>query len=127
MGALDFLKFKIKIGTPLIQIVDAFSHMCRIEIDGKDEMFLFEVGPILYNDKNMLLFSMVRQFSDGKDEPKQIHADLIYNPEKNFKKFLTCSWHNYYGDFIQTVLLSEAFGECKNLHIEKLDIRMEET
>ena len=127
METLDFLKSNINIDTPLLTVVDKFSQMCRMEIDGNDEMFFFEVEPILHNDKNMLLFSMVRQFSDGDDEPKQIHTDLIYNPVVNIKKLLTCSWHKNYGSFIQTVLLSEAFTECKNLRIEKLDIWMEVT
>ena len=127
MEVLRFLKANIKDETSLLTIVDMFSRMCRMEIDSEDEMFLFETEPVLHNGKNMILFSLIRQFSDGDDEPKQIHTDLIYNPVGNIKKLLNCSWHKNYGNFIQTVLLSEAFTECKNLRIEKLDIWMEET
>ena len=80
MEVLRFLKENIKAETPLLTIVDMFSRMCRMEIDSEDELFLFEVAPVLHNSKNMILFSLIRQFSDGDDEPKQIHTDLIYNP-----------------------------------------------
>lgn len=70
----------------------------------------------------MLLFSLVRQFSDSNDEPMQIHTDIIYNIDENIKKLSACSWHENYGDFIQTVLLSKAFESCKKLCIENLDI-----
>lgn len=127
MKILNFLKSNIHKNMSLLSIVDTFSQMCRMEIDGKDEMFLFETGPITHKNKTMLLFSMVRQFSDSDDEPIQIHADIIYNPNDNIKKLSTCSWHENHGDFIQTVLLSKAFESCKNLCIEKLDIRAEIT
>ena len=127
MKALNFLESDININTPLLSIVDSFSRMCRIDIDGKDEMFLFETSPITHNGKTTLMFSLVRQFSDGNDEPIQIHADIIYNPDCNIKKLLTCSWHENCGDFIQTVLLSKAFEVCKNLRIIKLDIQSDRT
>lgn len=127
MKILTFLKSNIKTDTPLLTIVDIFSRMCRIKIDGENEMFLFEVGTVEQNGKTKLLFSMVRQFSDGDDEPIQIHTDLIYNPKENIKNLLTCSWHEYYGDFIQTVLLSDAFETCNNLPIEELDIWIDKT
>ena len=79
METLNFLISNIKNDTALLSIVDIFSRMCRMEIDGEDEMFLFETAPIIHKDKPMLLFSMVRQFSDGDSEPVQIHTDIIYN------------------------------------------------
>lgn len=127
MKALNFLESGINIDTPLLSIVDTFSRMCRMDIDGKDEMFLFETSPITHNGKTMLMFSLVRQFSDGNDEPIQIHADMIFNPDCNMKKLLTCSWHENYGDFIQIVLLSKAFEICKNHRVEKLDIWSDRT
>lgn len=122
MKKLNFLKSNIQNDTPLLSIVDTFSQMCRMEISSKEEMFLFETGPITHNGKTMLMFSLVRQFFDGDSEPVQIHTDIIYNTDKNTNKLSTCSWHNNYGDFIQTVLLSKAFEKCKNLRIEKLNI-----
>ena len=122
MEILDFLKYGIKKDTPLLSIIDTFSRMCRMEIDGKDEMFLFESGPVERNGKTMLMFSLVRQFSDGDNEPTQIHADIIYSTDKSINKLSSCSWHESYGDFIQTVLLSKAFEVCKNNLIEDLDI-----
>lgn len=127
MEALNFLKTKIKSDTALLTIVDTFSQMCRMEIDGEDEMFLFETNPTTHNDKDMLLFSLVRQFSDGNDELIQLRTDIIYNTDENINKLSTCSWHENYGDFIQTVLLSKAFETCKNLRIEKLDIWADRT
>ena len=127
MEALNFLESNINIGTPLLSIVDTFSRMCRMEIDGEDEMFLFEIGSVSCKGKTMLMFSLVRQFSDGDSEPIQIHADIIYDPNENINKLSACSWHENYGDFIQTVLLSKAFEICKNLPIERLDIRTEKT
>lgn len=127
MEALNFLKSNIKTDMTLLSIVDTFSRMCRMRIRGNDEIFLFETEPIIHKGKTMLLFSMVRQFSDGNDEPIQLHTDIIYNPDYNFKKLLSCSWHENYGDFIQSVLLSKAFEICKNLRIEKLDIRTDRT
>lgn len=82
---------------------------------------------LLHKGKTMLMFSMVRQFSDSNDEPIQIHTDIIYNVDINIRKLSTCSWHDNCGDFIQTVLLSKAFEKCKNLCIEKLDIRSDRT
>lgn len=127
MEILNFLELNIKIDMSLLKIVDIFSQMCRKETKGKDEMFLFEISTITHKDKPMLLFSLVRQFSDGNDEPIQIHTDIIYNIDENIKKMLTSSWHENYGDFIQTVLLSKAFEICKNLRIEKLDIWTDRT
>ncbi len=127
METLNFLNSNIHKDMNLLTVVDKFSSMCRMEIYGKDEMFLFETGPITHNGKTMLLFSMVRQFSDSDDEPIQIHVDIIYNPNENIKKLSACSWHENYGDFIQTVLLSKAFETCKNLRIEKLDIWADKT
>ncbi len=127
MEKLNFLKANIKKDTPLLSIVDTFSKMCRTGIDGSDEMFLFECGPVTHNGKTMLMFSLVRQFSDGNDEPIQIHTDIIYGTEGNMSKLSACSWHENYGDFIQAVLLSKAFEVCKNLPVEKLEIRAEKT
>lgn len=127
METLNFLKSNISINIPLLTIVDTFSQMCRMKIDGKDEMFLFEVEPIIHNDISMLMFSLVRQFSDGNDESMQIHTDIIYNPNDNIKKLSTCSWHENSEIFIQTVLFSKAFGICKNLQIEKIDIWADRT
>ncbi|MBQ4604216.1 MAG: hypothetical protein IJB16_06395 [Clostridia bacterium] len=127
MEILNFLKANIKSDTALLTIVDTFSRMCRREINGKDEIFLFESGPVTHNGKLMLMFSLVRQFSDGNDEPIQIHTDIIYNPNESNKKLSACSWHENYEDFIQTVLLSKAFETCKILPIEKLDIWAEKT
>lgn len=127
MKTLDFLKSNISTDTPLLTVVDKFSSMCRMEIDGTDEMFLFEAGPIEHEGKTMLLFSLVRQFSDNGDEPIQIHTDIIYNPNDNIKKLSTCSWHENSGDFVQTVLFSKAFEKCKNLRIENLDIWSDKT
>ncbi len=127
MEILNFLISNIKNDTALLTIVNTFSRMCRMEINGEDEMFLFETVPITHQDKPMLLFSLVRQFSDGDNEPIQIHTDIIYNTNESINRLLTCSWHDNYGDFIQTVLLSKAFEACKNLRIEKLDIWAERT
>lgn len=127
MEALNFLKSNIKSDMTLLSIVDTFSHMCRMEIDCEDEMFLFETEKVANKDKDMLLFSMVRQFSDGNDELIQLHTDIIYNLDENFKNLLTCSWHENDADFIQTVLLSKAFETCKNLCIKNLDIWMDKT
>ncbi len=127
MEALDFLKSNININSPLLTVVDKFSSMCRIEINSEDDMFLFEAGPVTHKNKSMLLLSMVRQFSDGNDEPTQIHTDIIYNVDVNIRKLSACSWHENCGDFIQTVLLSKAFETCKNLRIEKIDIWVDET
>lgn len=127
MEKLNFLKANIKKDTPLLSIVDTFSKMCRTGIDGEDEMFLFECGPVAHNGKTMLMFSLVRQFSDGNDEPIQIHTDIIYGTGENTSKLSACSWHENYGDFIQAVLLSKAFEVCKNLPIVKLEIRAEKT
>ena len=127
MKILNFLKANIKKDTPLLSIVDTFSKMCRMEIDGEDEMFLFECGPVTHNGKTMLMFSLVRQFSDGDSEPIQIHTYIIYGTDENTSKLSACSWHENYGDFIQAVLLSKAFEVCKNLPIVKLEIRSEKT
>ena len=127
MDTLNYLKANIKSDTSLLTIVDMFSRMCRMKIDSKDEIFLFETGPVAHKDKTMLMFSMVRQFSDSNDEPIQLHTDIIYNIDENLNKLSTCSWHENCGDFIQTVLLSKAFEKCKNLRIEKLDIRSDRT
>mgnify|MGYP003288430573 CR=1 FL=1 len=127
MKTLNFLETNINKNMTLLTIVDTFSQMCRLKINGEDEMFLFETTPITYNSKPMLLFSLVRQFSNGNDEPIQVHTDIIYNIDENIKKTLTSSWHENYGDFIQTVLFSKAFEICKNLRIEKLDIWADKT
>ena len=127
METINFLKSNINLNTPLLTVIDKFSNMCRMEIDGEDEEFLFESGSITHNGKTMLLFSLVRQFSDGDSEPVQIHTDIIYNTDENINKLSTCSWHKNYGDFIQTVLLSKAFEKCKNLRIEKLDMWSDRT
>lgn len=127
MEVLDFLKSNINNNSPLLTIVDKFSSMCRMKIDGNDEMFLFEAEPVEYKNKTMLMFSMARQFSDENDEQIQIHTDIIYNTDTNIKKISTCSWHENSADFIQTVLMSKAFGICKNLQIEKIDIWADRT
>lgn len=127
METFIHLKSNISIDMTLLSIVNVFSQMCRIKIDGKDEMFLFECGPVAQNGKTMLMFSLVRQFSDGNDEPIQIHTDIIYGTGENTSKLSACSWHENYGDFIQAVLLSKAFEVCKNLPIVKLEIRAEKT
>ncbi len=126
MQILNFLKSNIKSDMSLLSIVNEFSQMCRIEINADDEMFLFETGPITHNDKNMLLFSMVRQFSDGNDELMQIRVEIIYDTNE-IKKLSACSWHKNSGEFIQTVLLSKAFEVCKNLRIEKIEICADRT
>ncbi len=126
MKILNFLNTNITTDMTLLSIVDVFSRMCRIEIDCEDEMFLFETDIIPDNNKDIFQISLVRQFSYGNDEPIEIHVDIIYNIKEDYKNLLT-RWHDNYGDFIQTVLLSKAFEKCKNKSIEKIDIWMDET
>lgn len=127
METLDFLKSNISPDMPLLSIVDVFSRMCRISTDCEDEMFLFEAGIQRNEGKEAFQFSLARQFSDEKDEPTQLHLDITYNLTDKNKGVSTCSWHEYYGDFIQTVLLSKAFEICQNSNIIRIEIRIEET
>lgn len=127
MKILDYLKSNINSDMTLLSVIDVFSRMCRMNINGKDEMFLFEASRQTNDDKELFTFSLVRQFSDGKNEPIQLHLDVIYNLTNDNKNLSTCSWHENYGDFIQTVLLSKAFEKCKNNRIAEIEIWMEET
>lgn len=127
MEALNFLKSNVKSEMPLLSIVDVFSRMCRTKIDYEDELYLFETNTVSCKGKDMFQLSLVRQLSGSNDEPKQIHLDITYNLTEDYSNLLTCSWHENYGDLIQTVLFSKVFEKCKNNHIEKIDIWMEET
>lgn len=126
MKILNFLKSNISPNTTLLSIVDVFSRMCRIKIDCEDEMFLFETGVYSFTGKNRFYFSLVRQISNGDDEPTQIHCDILYNVTKDNKNLSESSWHENSGDLIQAALFSKAFEICKNDVIAGIDIRMEE-
>ena len=56
MVTLNFLNANIKSDTSLLTIVDIFSRMCRMGIDGKDEMFLFETGPVTQGQNHADVF-----------------------------------------------------------------------
>ena len=127
MKTLEFLKSNINTNMTLLSIVDTFGRMCRIDADCKDEMFLFESGEQVRNGETAFMFSMVRQSDCGGDEPMQLHLDISYRLTDENKNISECSWHDNYGDMIQSSLLSKAFEVCKNNSIIEIDIWEEKT
>ena len=67
------------------------------------------------------------QQPDAKGRVRPKHSKKIKDNIKEDYKNLLTRWHDNYGDFIQTVLLSKAFEKYKNKSIEKIDIWMDET
>lgn len=127
MKTLEFLKSNINTNMTLLSIVDTFGRMCRITVDCEDEMFLFESGTEVRNGQNAFIFSMVRQFDCGDDEPTQLHLDISYCITDKNKSISECSWHESYGDMIQSALLSKAFEVCKNCDIVDIDVWKDKT
>jgi len=127
MKTLKFLNTNINPNMSLLSIVDTFGRMCRIDINCESEMFLFESGTQVRNGQKNFMFSMVRQFNCDDDELMQLHLDVSYSPTDENENISECSWHNCYGDMIQTVLLSKAFELCKNCGIIKIDIWADKT
>lgn len=126
MNTLKFLNTNINPNMALLSIVDTFGRMCRMDIGCKDEMFLFESGVQVRNGQKNYVFSMVRQFN-GDNEPLQLHLDVSYLITDKNEYITECSWHNNYGDMIQSALLSKAFELCKKQGIIKIDIWADKT
>ena len=126
MNTLKFLNSNINPNMSLLSIVDTFGRMCRINADCKDEMFLFESGTQVRNGQKSFMFSMVRQFNCS-DEPIQLHLDVAYRLTDENKTVSECSWHEKYGEMIQSALLSKAFEICKNRAVIKVDIWADKT
>lgn len=127
MKVLKFLNSNVNPNMTLLSIVDTFGRMCRMNIECEDEMFLFESGTQLRNGRKSFVFSMVRQFNCGNDEPVQLHLDVAYRLTDKNEDVSECSWHNNYGDMIQSALLSKAFEISKNCGIIKIDIWADKT
>lgn len=127
MKTLEFLKSNINTNLTLLSIVDTFGRMCRIDDNLKDELFLFEAGTQVCNGHNAFILSMVKQFDCGGDEPAQLHLDISYRLTDENKNISECSWHENYGDMIQSALLSKAFEICKNSNIVGIDIWQDKT
>ena len=127
MKTLKFLNANINPNMTLLSIVDTFGRMCRIDVDCEDEMFLFESGIQVRNGQKNFVFSMVRQFNCGSDELMQLHLDVAYRLTDENETVSECSWHNNYGDMIQSALLSKAFEFCKKQGIIKIDIWADKT
>ena len=126
METLKFLNSNINPNMSLLTIIDRFGRMCRIETDCKDETFLFESGIQVRNAKKNFMFSMVRQFN-CENEPLQLHLDVAYSLTDENSGISESSWHDSYGDMIQSALLSKAFEICKNRGIVKIDIWADKT
>lgn len=122
------LRGSIQDGMTLDEMIDAFAKMCEISMGDPDSL-LFEVGNFDFTGEKMFYFNLVRQFQFlDPDEYVQLHLEVLYKPDPKTRLLFKVKWCDPADDsFFQTVRNSLAYKVVKNMPIEKVDIRIEET
>lgn len=123
---LEYLKNGISDNTRLEDIIIVFEQMCNIPIKG-DEI-LFETGTYSFTGEPMFYFSLVRQFSNGKGEYYQLHAEVLYTPTDENKDFEQSVWNEDIEENIFAYIKkTPEYGWCKDKAYSKVEIYLDET
>ena len=123
---VENLQKNISTGMSLEEIIKAFKNMCEIPVE--DDMILFESGIETVEKKKLFCFSLIRQISDSEGEYYQIHADILYEPDRKNKRFRKSIWNedldeNIF-DYIQKM---KAYKYLCNIEYTDIEIFVDQT
>ena len=134
MDALEYLRDNLRDDMSLADMIGEFEKMyaipLEVEVDPDDDIILFETGVFDFDEKPQFAFSLVRQFSNGQGEYRQLHMVVLYAPDEKNGELYSTEWSDCIDegmDFFDIVKSSEAYLAVKDAAHEKVLIYLDET
>lgn len=123
---LEYLQNHISENSNLDEIVDTFEQMCKDPID--EELVFYETGIFDFTGENLFYFSITRQFPNGEDEYYQVHVDVMYNPDKESRRFSDEVWCDEINEnFFDYLRKTPEYLYAKDVKCKKIEIYVDET